>query len=155
MAKRTQYGQTWWGKQWLNALGNIDYSNRLPRGRTYANKGAVKNFEINNNLIEANVQGSQRKPYQQTILLQRFTTQEKEIIIETVAEDMSVLAALLSRQMPKELDKLLNQQGIQLFPKDWRSLIMKCSCPDWAVPCKHLAAVIYLISNEIDKNPFN
>jgi SNF2 family DNA or RNA helicase/uncharacterized Zn finger protein len=155
MAKRTQYGQTWWGKQWLNALDNIDYSNRLPRGRTYANKGAVKGFKINNNLIEANVQGSQTKPYQQKILLQRFTAQEKEIIIKTVAEDMGVLAALLSRQMPKELDQLLNEQGIQLFPKDWRSLNMKCSCPDWAVPCKHLAAVVYLISNEIDKNPFN
>lgn len=155
MAKRTQYGQTWWGKQWLNALGNIDYSNRLPRGKTYANKGAVKDFKINNNLIEANVQGSQRKPYQQTILLQRFSPQEKESILKTVAEDMGVLAALLSRQMPKELDQLLNEQGIQLFPKDWRSLNMNCSCPDWAVPCKHLAAVVYLLSNEIDKNPFN
>ena len=155
MAKRTQYGQTWWGKQWLNALGNIDYSNRLPRGKTYANKGAVKNFSINNHLIEANVQGSERKPYQQTILLQRFSPQEKEIIIDTVAENMSVLAALLSRQIPQELDQLLNKHNIQLFPKDWKSLNMKCSCPDWAVPCKHLAAVVYLIANEIDKNPFN
>nr|WP_244222920.1 SWIM zinc finger family protein [Cupriavidus lacunae] len=31
---------------------------------------------------------------------------------------------------------------------------MQCSCPDWAVPCKHLAAVIYLLSREIDGNPF-
>lgn len=155
MAKRPQYGQTWWGKQWLNALDNIDYSNRLPRGKTYANKGAVQDFEINNHLIKAKVQGSQRKPYQQNISLQAFSKQEKEIIIKTVAENKSVLAALLSRQIPKELDKLLSEQGIQLFPKDWRSLNMDCSCPDWAVPCKHLAAVVYLIANEIDKNPFN
>lgn len=155
MAKRTQYGQTWWGKQWLNALVNIDYSNRLPRGRTYANKGAVMGFSIASHLIAAKVQGSQRKPYEQDISLQPFTEQEKELIIETVADNMVVLAALLSRQIPKELDQLLQKQGIQLFPSDWRDLNMHCSCPDWAVPCKHLAAVVYLIANEIDKNPFN
>jgi SNF2 family DNA or RNA helicase/uncharacterized Zn finger protein len=155
MAKRIDYGQTWWGKQWLNALSNIDYSNRLPRGKTYANKGAVMDFSIKNHLISAKVQGSERKPYKQDISLQAFTKKEAEIIIETIAENMVVLAALLSRQIPKELDRLLKEQNIQLFPNDWRSLNMKCSCPDYAVPCKHLAAVVYLLANEIDKNPFN
>ena len=36
------YGLSWWGQQWLNALMRIDADNRLPRGRTYANKGAVQ-----------------------------------------------------------------------------------------------------------------
>lgn len=60
---RKTYGNTWWGKQWLNALNNIDYSNRLPRGRTYANKGRAHDIEINGNQITAKVSGSRPRPY--------------------------------------------------------------------------------------------
>ena len=56
------YGNTWWGKQWLQALANIDYSNRLPRGRTYANKGMAQDIVINKNIITANVRGSRPQP---------------------------------------------------------------------------------------------
>lgn len=59
MAK--QFGKTWWGEQWLNSLSNIDFNNRLPRGATYARKGAVKEITINKNLIKAKVEGSSIK----------------------------------------------------------------------------------------------
>jgi len=154
MAKRITYGQTWWGKQWLNALSNIDYSNRLPRGKTYANKGAVKDFVITKNSINSSVQGSEYRPYKQKMSLIPFTKEEKELIIESIRFDVGILAELLNRQMAGSLDELLQSKGIRIFPKDWTSLKMNCSCPDYAVPCKHLAAVVYLVTNEVDKNPF-
>lgn len=153
MAKTT-YGQTWWGKQWLNALSNIDNSNRLPRGKTYANKGAVKDFSVSSKGIEAKVQGSMPRPYRQQLGLAAFTTEEKERIIGCIEENPVLIAELLNRKMPAELNEVLNNAGISLFPKTWKSLTMSCSCPDYAVPCKHLAAVIYVVANEIDRNPF-
>ena len=58
------YGKTWWGAQWLNALTHIDYDNRLPRGRTYANRGAVTRLEVQGGRIRAQVKGSRPRPYQ-------------------------------------------------------------------------------------------
>lgn len=152
MAKK--YGNTWWGQQWLNALENIDYSNRLPRGRSYANKGAVREIDIDKNTVYAKVKGSQPKPYQQEISVNLFSKEEKEKVIEIITENPFILSALLNKELPQELLEELNQEGIQLFPKNWEDMRAECSCPDWAVPCKHIASVIYVIANEIDKNPF-
>ncbi|EAY26647.1 helicase, SNF2 family [Microscilla marina ATCC 23134] len=152
MAKK--YGNTWWGQQWLNALNNIDFSNRLPRGRTYANKGAVLDVEIKENVVTAKVQGSERYPYKQKLEIKEFSDAEKDDILDIITEDPFILSSLLNRELPHDLLDILNNKGIQLFPNSWRSIQGSCSCPDWAVPCKHLAAVIYIIGNEIDKNPF-
>src|SRR5207244_1444849 len=61
---------------------------------------------------------------------------------------------LLSRELPPDLKDALAKKGIDLFPRSWRDMEASCSCPDYAVPCKHIAAIIYLIANEIDRNPF-
>jgi uncharacterized Zn finger protein/superfamily II DNA or RNA helicase len=151
---RKSYGATWWGKQWLNALNNIDYSNRLPRGRSYANKGAVKQIGIEGNHISAKVAGSRPTPYKVNITIPAFTAHTKARIMEIVTESPILLSRLLNRELPAELYESCRAQGIDLFPATWRDLEGRCSCPDWAVPCKHLAAVLYLIANEIDKNPF-
>ncbi|BDD11900.1 helicase (plasmid) [Fulvitalea axinellae] len=148
------YGNTWWGQQWLNALTKIDLSNRLPRGRTYANKGAVDKLEIKDNLVSASVRGSFRSSYKIKIEIPQLKAYEKAQLIESVISDDLVLTQLLSQQLPSEFTSLARSQGISLFPDSWRSLGMRCSCPDYAVPCKHLAAVIYKLSEEIDRNPF-
>ncbi|MFK8101179.1 MAG: SNF2-related protein [Saprospiraceae bacterium] len=151
---RKSYGNTWWGKQWLNALADIDYSNRLPRGRTYANKGLVKEIHINGSKITAKVQGSRRSPYQVDFVIPTFTSNEKSAIIEIVTSNPLYLSQLLNRSLPIALHDVCQRIGIDIFPNTWEDLEGRCSCPDWAVPCKHMAAVLYLIANEIDQNPF-
>ncbi|MEO1261666.1 MAG: DEAD/DEAH box helicase [Bacteroidota bacterium] len=151
---RKKYGITWWGKQWLNALSNIDYSNRLPRGRTYANKGLVRSTEINENHITAEVQGSRPNPYRIDISVPLFSEENNKHLVEEVIRNPALVAQLLNRQLPNELLQFAENHGIQVFPRTWRDFDMKCSCPDWAVPCKHLAAVIYSVAEEIDRNPF-
>ncbi|MCU0446575.1 MAG: DEAD/DEAH box helicase [Microscillaceae bacterium] len=150
----TTYGNTWWGKKWLQSLQNIDDSNRLPRGRTYANNGSVKEILIEGNQINAKVKGSQPRPYKQVIDFQKFSKEEKDLIINLVSENPFYLSKLLSRDLPEDLFDELASNQIKIFPKNWQDLRAKCSCPDWAVPCKHLAAVLYITANEIDKNPF-
>ncbi|MFK7983981.1 MAG: SNF2-related protein [Saprospiraceae bacterium] len=151
---RKSYGNTYWGKEWLQSLTQIDYSNRLPRGKTYANKGLAKDIEIKENRITAKVQGSRRRPYDVSVSVANFTATEKAKIIQLVTENPIHLSKLLNRELPSQLDEACKRVGIHIFPNSWRDMNGRCSCPDSAVPCKHLASVLYLIANEIDKNPF-
>src|SRR6056297_992338 len=149
-----KYGVTWWGGQWLNALSDIDFSNRLPRGRSYANKGAVKEVAIRRNTIRAKVQGTRKTPYKVTLTVPEFSAGEKKALLEEIMGNPLLLSRLLNRELPRNLYEIANGHDIRIFPERWDDLGMHCSCPDWAVPCKHLAAVINVTANEIDRNPF-
>lgn len=149
-----KYGQTWWGQQWLKSLDNIDWDNRLPRGRSYANKGAVKQVMIAGNMINAKVQGSRPRPYQITIVIPTFGTADNEQLVSRISENPVLISKLLNRELDPQILTIAERLGIRVFPKQWSDFKMDCSCPDWAVPCKHLAAVIYKVCNEIDNNPF-
>jgi SNF2 family DNA or RNA helicase/uncharacterized Zn finger protein len=148
------FGKTWWGQQWLQSLNNIDYSNRLPRARSYANNGSVTKIEITNNHIEAKVKGSRPKPYTVTIILPPFFDPELGKFIKALAAKPVVISKLLNRELDPQVLTIAEANKLKVFPKQWSDFKMQCSCPDWAVPCKHLAAVVYKISMEIDNNPF-
>ncbi len=153
-ATRKAYGATWWGQQWLQALTDIDYSNRLPRGKTYANKGLAHGLELKGNTISAKVTGSQPKPYLVKITVPEFDQASQARLVKIVTDNPLFLSKLLNRELPPELNKACEAEGIHIFPRRWDDLKGSCSCPDWAVPCKHMAAVLFLVANEIDKNPF-
>lgn len=149
----TKFGRTWWGAQWLRALDRIDFSNRLPRGRNYASRGAVVSIKIKDNAINAKVQGTRRTPYNVKIVVPPYFDKEKGLFIESIKESPLVLSRLLNRELPAELLQIGEENNIKIFPQSWQDIKLNCNCPDWAVPCKHLAAVIYMVANEIDQNP--
>ena len=149
-----QYGRTWWGQQWLKSLDRIDFTNRLSRGKSYAKKGMVASINIQDNAILAKVKGSRPKPYNINIIVPPFFDEEKKFFLNVVKRDPLLLSQLLNRQLPQELLTLAVSKQIKIFPQSWQDIKLNCSCPDWAVPCKHLAAVIYTIAKEIDQNPF-
>jgi uncharacterized Zn finger protein len=151
---RQVYGQSWWGQQWLNALSHIDNDNRLPRGRTYANKGAVTQIEIEGGGIKAKVSGSRPRPYQVSMSLPALTSTTAEQLLDVIIADPLMVARLLNGELDPSLLSTAQWLNITLFPTQWRDLHMSCNCPDWPVPCKHLAAVVYLISRSIDGDPF-
>ncbi|MDR1091862.1 MAG: SWIM zinc finger family protein, partial [Prevotella sp.] len=149
-----QFGKTWWGSQWLNSLTHIDFDNRLPRGSAYAKKGAVTMICIENNMIHAKVKGSRPKPYDITIVIPPFFEKDIKALITAIAEKPVVISKLLNRELDPEILSIAERIGLKVFPRQWSDFKMVCNCPDWAVPCKHLAAVIYKVSAEIDNNPF-
>lgn len=151
---RIEFGHTWWGHRWLDALAHIDFGNRLPRGKRYARNGSVASISIEGTRINARVKGTRPTPYRVGLTLWEFSALEQETIIGLVKDDPYYLSQLEARRLPPELEGALAERGIRLFPESWKELGMTCSCPDWAVPCKHLAAVVYIVANEIDKNPF-
>ncbi len=149
-----EFGTTWWGKSWLGALKNIDYSNRLTRGKAYAQNEAVVSIDINGNRIAAKVQGRKVVPYLVSLKFPTFDQYEKGEIYDLVQANPYFISKLESKNLPPTLYDKINEEMIDLFPKSWRTIQMKCNCEDDGVPCKHVSAVIYLLANEIDKNPF-
>lgn len=154
MPTHKNYGQTWWGAQWLNALSQIDFDNRLPRGRSYANKGSVTKIEIQQGNIHAKVKGSRSQPYTVRIEVPAMPIPQVKGLLDALAHDPMIISRMLNRELDSAVLEHAKMLNINIFPARWSDLSMYCSCPDWAVPCKHLAAVIYLISREIDGNPF-
>ena len=149
-----KFGNTWWGKEWLNSFNNIYNNNRLPRGQRYARNGSVLENNLSAGLITAKVQGSMPKPYKINITLPLLNEDEKKSIIDIVIKNKYYLAQLLSSKLPSELNNDLLKKEVRLFPMNWKEFSSSCSCPDYANPCKHLAAIIYQIANFIDLNPF-
>jgi uncharacterized Zn finger protein len=152
---RTQFGLTWWGRRWiaaLEALGAV-YANRLPRGRTYARNGSVSNLVVAPGKVTAAVKGSRARPYRVTISLPTFDDETWKRVIAALAAQLRHAAALLDGQMPEDVDEVLSSCGVSLFPRS-REVATSCSCPDYANPCKHVAAVHYMLAQAFDADPF-
>lgn len=153
---RTEYGTTWWGKQWLDSLSSIDFENRIPRGKTYANTGRVLSFKIDSSrrIIKARVEGNYDPYYRVTIGLPPITEKQVSQLVKRIASSPLILAKLATRKLDPQVLSICQELGIRLFPKKWSDMELSCSCPDYAIPCKHIAAVMYIMSREIDANPF-
>lgn len=149
-----KFGKTWWGEHWLRSLENVDYENRLPRGASYARNGSVKDIKINGNQIVAKVAGSRRTPYKVMVIVPPFFDEQIEALMSKIVVRPALISKLLNRELDPAILNIAEELGLKVFPKQWTDFKMQCDCPDWAVPCKHLAAVIYMLSREIDNNPF-
>lgn len=152
---RRRFGMTWWGRRWISALEALGaiYQNRLPRGRTYARRGAVVDLQLGPGRVTARVQGRRRRPYRVTIRIPVFEEASWRAVTEALAGRVGHAAALLEGRMPEEVDEVLEGCGVSLFPRPGE-LETSCSCPDWANPCKHVAAVHYVLAETFDKDPF-
>ena len=150
-----KYGITWWGNSWMNALKSVDFSNRIPRGKTYANSGKVYDINVEDNYVSAKVSGKYSDYYDTGVLFRTFNENEKEEILKTINSSESILSSLLNHELPTELYEELIEKNIEVFPKNAKDITPFCNCPDYAHICKHVAALIYIITHEVDKDPFN
>ena len=147
------FGKTWWSQRWLDALKKIDFENRIQRGNRYARNGSVQQVEVQKNTVLAAVQGSARVPYKVKVAVPVIDKAHQKKLLERIRLNKLIIAAFINREVSPLLEEEACALGISLFPDSWRSLQMSCSCPDFAVPCKHIAAVIYVISEMIDRDP--
>lgn len=147
-------GATWWSKRWIAVLESFSMGTRLTRGRSYARQGQVVSIEVEPGIVKAKVQGSQPKPYSITIKLQPLSDQDWERVTEVMAQQAVFAARLLAGEMPTTIEEAFKAARISLFPTAARDLVTSCSCPDWANPCKHIAAVYYILADRFDDDPF-
>jgi uncharacterized Zn finger protein len=153
-SKRGSFAKSWWAKRWIEILESFNMGARLGRGRSYARKGQVTSIKIETGLVRAKVQGSQPKPYSVTIKVRTLTGSEWELLAEKLALKPIFAAKLLAGEMPEDIDSAFKELGLSLFPETSDDLETDCSCPDWSNPCKHIAAVYYLLGEEFDRDPF-
>ncbi|MFZ3130937.1 MAG: SWIM zinc finger family protein [Desulfosporosinus sp.] len=145
--------KTWWGKSWNDNLESYaDYANRIGRGRSYVRHGAVLDLKITQGEIRALVQGSVAKPYQVTISIQPLSNELWQGITKNCAGKIDSLQELIAGKFPKTLAEVFTAKGKGLFPAS-REIGFRCSCPDGAYMCKHVAAVLYGVGARLDDDP--
>jgi uncharacterized Zn finger protein len=153
-SKRGAIGEQWWSQRFISVLESYGMSSRLARGRSYARAGQVLDFELSQGRVTARVQGSRVRPYQVHIGVLPLTTAQWRRVQKRLASQALFRAKLLAGEMPHEIEEVFDDCGTPLFPRVAADLDMRCSCPDWGVPCKHLAAVCYVLAEEFDRDPF-
>ena len=161
---RTLARGTWWARRWIAALEAMRLGARFGRGRQYAVSGQVTDLVAEGSHVSASVVGSRPDPYRVTL---DFTAAEgvaQKRIAEAIRSQPMTLGRLLAGDLPVEVGELFRAEGIPLFPqaepvgrtpegKPTWDVTMRCSCPDWARPCKHMAAVLLLLGEEVARRP--
>src|SRR6056297_1062834 len=151
--KGRKLAKTWWGKAWNKNLESYsDYSNRLPRGRSYARHRAILDLKITSEKITAMVHGSMSNPYEVNIIIKPLAKETWKTISKACQGKIDSLEDLLEGKFPEELADIFTAQGNGLFPAP-QEISFDCSCPDYADMCKHVAAVLYGTGSRLDKDP--
>ena len=161
----------WWVERWLELLDSYRFKKRLERGRNYAREGNVLSIEFRDTMILADVQGSEAEPYKVSLSLEPLVDEDREqalkrmsqppfsdedwdCVIQSLSEKAIFSAQLLAGEMPSEIEQVFTSNGLSLFPYTLSDVRSRCTCPDKANPCKHIAAVYYQLGDRFSEDPF-
>ncbi|GGK97072.1 SWIM zinc finger family protein [Mangrovihabitans endophyticus] len=150
-SRRGKIGEQWWSRRFVDILEGVCDGGRLARGRAYARKGQVIDFELTPGQVRGRVQGSRPQPYLVTLTIDAYGDRDWAEIVDALAAQAIYRASLLAGSMPHEAVDLFDHLDRPLFPE---RLDMECTCPDWSVPCKHASAVLYVLAEAFDDDPF-
>jgi uncharacterized Zn finger protein len=153
-SKHGDIGETWWSQRWIGVLESFHMGARLNRGKSYARRGQVISIDVKKGTVSAKVQGTRKRPYSVTIELPVLSDDEWDTVTGVMASQALFAAKLLSGEMPVTIEEAFDEAGVSLFPQSREELDTECSCPDWANPCKHIAAVYFLLAEQFDEDPF-
>lgn len=153
-SRRGAFGSSWWAGRWLEVLEGFDLGSRLSRGRSYARRGQVLSIDVEIGTVTARVQGSRPRPYLVTITTATLDAEDWDRLTVALTERLSLMAELLAGRMPDDIEDVFDEAGVSLFPSRRSDLETHCTCPDQANPCKHVAAVYFLLGEEFDRDPF-
>jgi uncharacterized Zn finger protein len=153
-SKRGTFGESWWARRWIAVLESFNIGARLGRGRSYARRGQVLSIEIDKGKVSGKVQGSRPKPYDVKLQVKTLSVSDWQKLTKVLSRQAIFSAKLLMGEMPLDIEKVFKEARLSLFPEKLKDLKTACSCPDWSNPCKHIAAVYYLLAEEFDRDPF-
>jgi uncharacterized Zn finger protein len=151
----TNFAKTPWGKEWIISNLKIGRPFRMQRGIEYAkDEERIDNFSISTGQIFATVQGTGPTPYRVKINFEPIPEVGWEKIVKTLSTRLPSLIELLEGSLPQNIITIFENNGYFLFPDASKGMDSTCSCPDKAVPCKHIAAIILYLARVLDYNPF-
>ena len=156
-----QLTRTWWGQRFIEALERFTDPGRLSRGRSYARNDRILSHSLSKGVVSARIEGNinpyfgvyEIPIYKTTIQLTPIALTKWRRIIQHLASKASHVSQLLLHQMPEGIDEDCVRLGAPLLPRkdDFKT---RCSCPDYANPCKHVAGLCYFLAGQLDRDPF-
>ena len=152
MAK-SSYGITPWGAWFLRMLEAYNSDGRVSRGKSYANTGKVDSLTIAGNKVAARVAGHYDPWYYITLTFPPVSAPNRKKIEKILASYPADCLALENGVMTERLVTAFEAKDIRFIPRRQSLLESDCTCPDSARLCKHIAAVLYILSKEIDNDP--
>ena len=150
----TEFGDSWWSRRFLELLESFGLGARLERGREYARTGQVLELDVEPGIALAKVQGSRFTPYRVRIRPRTFSEHQWRRAEKAISARALTLARLLAGEMPSDIEDVLAGAKLPLLPSTYAELRASCMCPDDANPCKHTAAVYYVLADRLDADPF-
>jgi hypothetical protein len=157
IATRRQRGAmaaAWWSTRLVQLLDSYGLGGRMQRGRRYARQGQLVAFEVRPGVIEAEVQGSRPAPYAVRVSFPPLTETQWLAVQREIESSLQFAARLLAGEVPPDLERVFDDAGVALLPRRWTDLRATCSCPDHENPCKHIAAVLYVLADRLDDDPW-
>lgn len=154
-SQRGDIGETWWSKRFITVLESyVEFEARLARGRSYARSGQVLRLDVHPGVATALVQGSRPRPYEVRIGVTPLSERDWRRAEEAMARQAIFMAKLLAGEMPRDIEEAFAACKLSLFPRSAGDMDTDCTCPDWARPCKHAAATLYILAERFDEDPF-
>ena len=153
-SKRGDIGETWWSRHFVEALEAFTDRNRMGRGKRYARSGQVMDLTVEPGMVASRVQGSRPTPYRVVLTFEPLSDDDWTRAEQAMADRAVFLASLLAGEMPQDIEDAFSACDLGLFPASATQLHTDCTCPDWANPCKHIAATYYILAEQFDEDPF-
>lgn len=155
---RTGAGRSWWAGEWTHRLEAMGLKGRLGRGKSYALSGQVVSLSIAGPHVAARVQGTRPDPYDVTLDFRTPESAARARLVAALCAEPMLVARLLADDLPQDVEAAFRREGYDLFPggklgPGRYDMTTACSCPDYANPCKHTAAVLLLLGEEIARRP--
>ena len=143
----------WWAKGWLRGIEEMRLGARAGRGKVYAEQGQVSSISVEGTHVEATVLGARPDPYVVRLdfaPVESFKGLSPAEVLERLGE--MTVGRVLAGEMPTSVDELFSLEDVSLYPVLGKDRFW-CSCPDWSKPCKHIAAVLYLLGDVMVRDP--
>ncbi len=150
---RSNHSRTWWGRRWMLMLEGLRLGARLGRGRQYAVAGQVAALTLGEGAVGAVVQGGSPEPYRVSLTFRTLADGDRGDLAAALGAHPAWLGRLLVNDLPVELEALFRNAGVPLFPERRGDWTCQCTCPDWSKPCKHAAAVLFLLGEAVEREP--
>ena len=158
----SKYAKTWWGQRFIEALEDFTDSGRLQRGRSYSTDNRIKQWLLKEGKVEAKLRGNinpyfgvyKEPTYKVSVQMTHLSAAQWQKIIQKLTQRASFIARLLLNEIPENIENVFADLGVHLLPNDYRDFKVACDCPDYEVPCKHIAGVCYRLAGQLDQDPF-
>ncbi len=158
----SKYAKTWWGQRFIEALEDFTDSGRLARGRSYSTDNRIKQWLLQNGKVDAKIRGNinpyfgvyKEPTYKVSVQMSHLSEAQWQKIIQKLSQKASFISRLLLNEIPENIETVFESVGTHLLPNDYKDFKVSCDCPDYAVPCKHIAGVCYRLAGLMDHDPF-